>query len=97
MNTNKKALVLSSTRGIGYAICKQFAEMGHDVILHGRSESSVKSAIEKINSHNGQQKVSGLNADLYNKREVSNLTESTCAFRLLSRSRGCSMAEQRLP
>ena len=45
---NKTALITGSTRGIGFAIARLLAEEGANVIVNGRSESSVKAATEKI-------------------------------------------------
>lgn len=46
--TGKKALVSGSTAGIGLAIAGSLAQEGAEVIINGRSESSVKQAIAEI-------------------------------------------------
>lgn len=45
---NKLALVTGSTKGIGFAIARQLAAEGANVIVNGRSEESAKKAADKI-------------------------------------------------
>jgi NAD(P)-dependent dehydrogenase (short-subunit alcohol dehydrogenase family) len=47
---NKLALVSGSTAGIGYAIAASLAAEGANVIVNGRSQSSVDDAVSKIKS-----------------------------------------------
>jgi len=53
--TNKFALVSGSTAGIGYAIASALASEGAQVIVNGRSRSSVESAIAQIKSELGKE------------------------------------------
>ena len=46
---NKTVLVTGSTKGIGFAIAQRLKAEGANVIVSGRSEDSVKRAVEKIN------------------------------------------------
>jgi len=46
--TNKTALVSGSTKGIGFAIASQLAAEGAHVIVNGRSENAVDSALQQI-------------------------------------------------
>jgi NAD(P)-dependent dehydrogenase (short-subunit alcohol dehydrogenase family) len=52
--TGKKALVSGSTAGIGLAIASSLAQEGAEVIINGRSESSVKQAIAEIQQTTGK-------------------------------------------
>ena len=45
---NKTALVTGSTKGIGFAIARLLAAEGANVIVNGRSETSAKSAAQRI-------------------------------------------------
>ncbi|MGC3982852.1 MAG: SDR family oxidoreductase [Steroidobacteraceae bacterium] len=53
--TGKLALISGSTAGIGYAIASALAAEGARVILNGRSQASVDSAIAQIKSESGKQ------------------------------------------
>lgn len=46
--TGKLALVTASTGGIGFAIARGLAESGAEVIVNGRSESSVNQGIQNL-------------------------------------------------
>jgi NAD(P)-dependent dehydrogenase (short-subunit alcohol dehydrogenase family) len=61
--TGKKALVSGSTAGIGLAIASSLAQESAEVIINGRSESSVKQAIAEIQQTTGKT-VSGFAGDL---------------------------------
>src|SRR5260370_36080044 len=44
----KTALISGSTRGIGFAIASQLAAEGAHVIVNGRSDEAVNSAVQQI-------------------------------------------------
>ena len=50
----KRALVTGSTAGIGYAIAESLAHEGVEVIVNGRTEARVLTALEGLNSITGQ-------------------------------------------
>lgn len=68
---NKTALVTGSTSGIGYAIAKSLAAEGVQVIINGRTDEGVNSAIEKIKSETGNQNISGAVADFVSAEQVN--------------------------
>lgn len=70
---NKRALISGSTKGIGFAIARQFAAEGVRVILNGRSESAVAAAIEQISKAVPGAKVEGFAGDLSTVQETENL------------------------
>jgi 3-oxoacyl-[acyl-carrier protein] reductase len=59
----KGALVLSSSRGLGFAIAAALAAEGGDVVLTGRSEEKLKANVEAINAR-GQGQAFYKTADL---------------------------------
>ena len=46
--THKRMLVTGATAGIGLETARQLAELGHEVWVHGRSESSARGAVMAI-------------------------------------------------
>jgi NAD(P)-dependent dehydrogenase (short-subunit alcohol dehydrogenase family) len=62
--TDKTALVSGSTKGIGFAIASQLAAEGARVMVNGRSDSSVNSALEQIRKAVPEAKVEGFAGDL---------------------------------
>ena len=61
---DRLALVSGSTAGIGFAIANGLAREGARVIVNGRTDDRVKSAIERIRSHNAGAKLEGIAVDL---------------------------------
>ena len=59
----KTAIVTGSTAGIGYAIALGLAASGARVVINGRKEASVKTALEKLKSAHPDAKVEGIAAD----------------------------------
>jgi len=60
----KIAVVTGSTAGIGFAIANTLAAEGARVVVNGRTQARVDSAIEKIRRETSQADVSGVAADL---------------------------------
>jgi len=61
---DKLALVSGSTAGIGFAIATGLAREGARVIVNGRTEGRVNSAIDRIRRHDAGAKLEGVAADL---------------------------------
>lgn len=70
---SKRALVTASTGGIGFAIAKGLAEAGAEVVINGRSESSVKQAIARLVSAVPGATITGVAADLSDAGGVQTL------------------------
>src|SRR6266704_3143486 len=60
----KTALISGSTKGIGFAIARQLAVEGARVIVNGRSDQSVNSALEQVRKAVPEAKVEGFAGDL---------------------------------
>jgi NAD(P)-dependent dehydrogenase (short-subunit alcohol dehydrogenase family) len=61
---DKTALVSGSSKGIGFAIASRLAAEGARVIVNGRSEQAVSSALERIRGTTPAAKVEGFPGDL---------------------------------
>jgi NAD(P)-dependent dehydrogenase (short-subunit alcohol dehydrogenase family) len=60
----KTALVTGSTEGIGYAIARQLARAGADVVVNGRSEDKTAKAAERLRNEGAKASVTAVAADL---------------------------------
>jgi len=85
---NKTALISGSTKGIGFAIASQLASEGARVIVNGRSEKAVLSALEQIRHAVPEAKVEGFAGDLSTARAVEGLLERFPAVDILVNSLG---------
>lgn len=72
---DKRVLITGSTKGIGYATAKLFAEEGAYVILNGRSEQSIQTAKSAIEKSVKNASVSGVICDFSKPVEVGKLIE----------------------
>jgi NAD(P)-dependent dehydrogenase (short-subunit alcohol dehydrogenase family) len=68
--SGKTALVSGSTAGIGFAIAAALAVEGAKVIVNGRTEARVSSAVERIRERVKNADVRGIPADLGTSRGV---------------------------
>ena len=60
----KRALVTGSTAGIGWAIAAGLAAEGAEVVVNGRTEARVASAVQQIQARHPKARVRGIAADL---------------------------------
>ena len=60
----KLAAITGSTAGIGYAIAATLAEEGARVVINGRTEARVDSALERLRMNNRGAEFNGVAADL---------------------------------
>lgn len=75
---NKRALVASSSRGLGYATALLLAKEGCRVAINGRDESTIKRAAEKVNRETGTQ-VEGFAGDVSLPDVPEKLIQQTAA------------------
>jgi NAD(P)-dependent dehydrogenase (short-subunit alcohol dehydrogenase family) len=85
---NRKALVTGSTAGIGLAIASLLAEEGAAVVVSGRSQERVDSAVKRIRQAVNNVEVSGVSADLGTKQGVELLTSKVGAVDILVNNLG---------
>jgi NAD(P)-dependent dehydrogenase (short-subunit alcohol dehydrogenase family) len=71
--TGKKALISGSTKGIGLAIATSLAREGAHVVINGRDDDSVASALERIRSTVPNAEVEGFSGDLVRAEESDRL------------------------
>src|ERR1700675_338797 len=80
---NKTALISGSTKGIGFAIASQLASEGARVIVNGRSDKAVHSALEQIRKQVPAAKVEGFARDLSTEKAVEDLLKRFPAVDIL--------------
>jgi len=74
--TDKRVLVTGSTAGIGFAIAEGFAKEGAQVIINGRSEDRINSAIKDLHNRYPDAQLSGIAADFNKVEEVNALLDT---------------------
>lgn len=74
----KVAIITGSTRGVGAATARRFAEEGARVIVTGRAEELGESVVSDIRSAGGQ--ASFVRADLKDEHEIKRLVEQAVAL-----------------
>jgi NAD(P)-dependent dehydrogenase (short-subunit alcohol dehydrogenase family) len=72
----KRAFVSGSTQGIGYSIAKALLREGATVVINGRVQGRVESAVRKLRSEVPGAIVSGIAADFREPAEVLHLVGS---------------------
>ncbi|KAL6289122.1 hypothetical protein ACE6H2_006632 [Prunus campanulata] len=66
-------LITGSTKGIGYALAKEFLKAGDNVIICSRSAERVKSAVQSLREDFGEQHVWGTTCDVREGQDVKDL------------------------
>lgn len=74
--TGKTALVTGSTEGIGYAIARQLASAGANVVINGRSEEKTEKAAKRLESEDAKGTVKAVAADVSTSQGCSELVAS---------------------
>jgi len=69
---DKKTFITGGSKGIGKAIAQEFVKEGADVIICGRSATSLNSAVEEISVHGS---IDSIQADISNLDDVSRISE----------------------
>ncbi|QCD85832.1 chlorophyll(ide) b reductase NOL, chloroplastic [Vigna unguiculata] len=66
-------LITGSTKGIGYALAKEFLKAGDNVLICSRSDERVEAAVQSLRVEFGEQYVWGAKCDVRNAEDVKNL------------------------
>ncbi|GMP40985.1 hypothetical protein CsSME_00011245 [Camellia sinensis var. sinensis] len=66
-------LITGSTKGIGYALAKEFLKAGDNVIICSRTTERVESALQDLRGEFGEQHVWGTKCDVRQGDDVKNL------------------------
>ncbi|KAJ0102566.1 hypothetical protein Patl1_05805 [Pistacia atlantica] len=66
-------LITGSTKGIGYALAKEFLKAGDNVIVCSRSAEHVESAVLRLREEFGEQHVWGTKCDVREGQDVKDL------------------------
>jgi NAD(P)-dependent dehydrogenase (short-subunit alcohol dehydrogenase family) len=85
---NKTALISGSTKGIGFAIASQLASEGARIIVNGRSDKAVHSALEQIRNQTPEAKVEGFAGDLSTEKAAEDLLKRFPAVDILVNNLG---------
>ncbi|CAM4366670.1 Short-chain dehydrogenase [Pedobacter westerhofensis] len=70
---NKTAFITGSTQGIGFAIARALLREGVQVIINGRTQEKVTSAVERLQNGNINAAVTGIAADLADPADTESL------------------------
>jgi len=84
----KVAVVTGSTAGIGFAIAAELAKEGATVVLNGRTQARVSSALERIRQSVPNAGISGIAADLGNAAGVASFLKQAPAADILVNNLG---------
>ncbi|KAK4256479.1 hypothetical protein QN277_009333 [Acacia crassicarpa] len=68
-----RVLITGSSKGIGYALAKEFLRAGDYVIICSRSNEKVESAVQNLREEFGEQYVWGTKCDVREAEDVKNL------------------------
>ena len=75
----KTILITGSTDGIGLETAKVLYSQGHHILLHGRSDTELKTSAKALSELSGEGGVESYLADLSHMTDVESLGEAITA------------------
>ena len=69
----KTIIITGSTRGIGFGLAEDFLQLGHQVVISGRSRDSVDRVVEKLADQHSPDRVGGFPCDMRDYQRVESL------------------------
>ena len=85
---DKRALVTGSTAGIGFATAQELAAEGASVVVNGRTQKRVDSAIAEIRKAHPTADISGIAADVSNGEGCEKVIQSVPTVDVLINNMG---------
>ncbi|OWW25747.1 oxidoreductase [Zobellia sp. OII3] len=85
---DKIAFISGSTAGIGYATAERFLNEGATVIINGRKQESVDTAVEKLKASTQSNNVSGVAADFSKVEDIDRLLKEVPEVDILVNNTG---------
>ena len=96
---NKVAIVTGGTRGIGYAIVREYLKQGATVVLCGSRQETADKAVAQLKAENAAWPVEGISPDLTNynsvKEAFDKVAEKYGKIDILANNAGVSASEPR--
>ncbi|WP_409241859.1 SDR family NAD(P)-dependent oxidoreductase [Bradyrhizobium sp. NC92] len=81
-DSRRKVLVTAGSKGLSFAIAKRLAQDGAHVVICGRDQSALESAVADLQSIPQCERVHGPAADLGRRSEIDALFERAVSRRL---------------
>ena len=69
----KKVVITGSTRGIGRGLAREFLKRGCQVVISGRSQEAVDTAVAELAAEYGQDKLLGVACEITDSAQLQNL------------------------
>jgi len=91
--TNKTAFISGSTAGIGFAIAKLLLQEGATVIINGRTQERIQTAIKKLQTIVPTGKVTGIATDFSKTKDLQNLIQQLPSLDILINNVGIYTAQ----
>jgi len=91
--TNKTAFISGSTAGIGFAIAKLLLQEGATVIINGRTQERIQTAIKKLQTIVPTGKVTGIATDFSKTKDLQNLIQQLPPLDILINNVGIYTAQ----